>query len=59
MAIEDGIVLTQCLEGAGKGFTDVEAGLQAFFDKRKERTRRIVDSSWYVWARHAGQSGPS
>lgn len=45
MAIEDGVVLTQCLEGAGKGFRDIEAGLEDFYRRRKERTRRIVDSA--------------
>lgn len=45
MAIEDGIVLTQCLEEAGKGFRDVNAGLQEFYRRRQERTKRITNSS--------------
>jgi len=46
MAIEDGIVLAQCLEEAGKGlFRDVEAALQEFYRRRRDRVRSIVDKA--------------
>lgn len=62
MAIEDACVLADCLEQAR--FRDVEAALASFYERRRERTRRIVDSSkyvgwlldaespWGVWARN-------
>ncbi len=43
MALEDGIVLADCLEE--QGFRHVEAALATFYARRKERTQRIVDSS--------------
>jgi len=43
MALEDGIVLADCLEE--QGFRHVEAALASFYAQRQERTKRIVDSS--------------
>eukprot|EP00624_Nannochloropsis_granulata_P006199 evm.model.NODE_45171_length_7443_cov_31.832325.1 len=53
MALEDGIVLADCLEE--QGFRHVEAALASFYAQRQERTKRIVDSSkaigWLLDAR--------
>lgn len=55
-------MLADCLEA--QRFRDVEAALEEFHARRRERTRRIVDSSkyvgwlldaetpWGVWARN-------
>lgn len=40
------MVLADCLEQ--HRFRDVEAALALFYERRRERTRRIVDSSKYV-----------
>jgi len=56
------VVLADCLEA--HRFRDVEGALAHFYERRRERTRRIVDSSkyvgwlldaespWGVWARN-------
>lgn len=45
-AIEDAIVLAQCLDKARSG--DVEVALQSYYNQRHKRTERVVNTSWYL-----------
>lgn len=44
-AIEDSVVLAQCLEDAG-GFRDVEGALDSYFHKRYARTKKVRQRMW-------------